>query len=404
MEQQQRKRITNAMRVGAVALTAIAALGACDIFPSFGGEPTTVTAELSGSISEDMTLESGNLYSVTDDVSVSAALTIQEDVYLQFASDTRLLIGSDGRIDAQGTESDPIVMRGAEEVAGYWRGIEIHSSDITNTLSYVNIMHTGSAELNSDAKTAIMVEGFAAGVVAIENVTVSDATGYGVVLQNGGTLQSFSGNVFESVDGFPVRVHVSQVHKLDGTNIYDGTNTDNRVEVEGGTIEEAVTWPAAGSGVHYFVNDDVGVSAELTVAAGAVLEFASAVKLNIHSSGGIIADASGGDTIVFTGAVEQAGYWIGIELNSAAVTNLMDNVEISYAGHTTAFSGGEQANMLLDGFNGAQLTLQNSTISHGPAHGVYVENGATFTNGGGNTFTSIGDDNGGTYQHVLNEN
>ncbi len=392
------------MRAGAVALTAIAALGACDVFPFFGGEPTTVTAELSGSISEDMTLESGNLYSVTDDVSVSAALTIQEGVYLQFASGTRLLIGSDGRIDAQGTESDPIVIRGAEAVAGYWRGIEIHSSDITNTLSYVNIMHTGSAELNSDAKTAIMVEGFAAGVLAIEHVTVSDAVGYGVIVQSGGTLLSFSANTFENIEGMPARIHGTQVHKLDGTNIYDSTNTDNRVEVDGGTLDADVTWAALSGDVPYFVSDGIGVSAELTLSPGVLLHFGSALRLIINNSGSIIADGSAGDTIVLTGAEQVAGYWRGIELNSPAATNLMDNVEISYAGHPNGFSGGAEANMLLDGFNGALLTLQNSTISHGPAHGIVVENGATLTDGGGNAFTSIGDDNGGSYQDILDEN
>lgn len=387
-----------------MAVLILSTLSACQFFPFFGGEPSTVAAELSGTISEDTTLEAGSLYAVTDDVTISATLTIEKGTYVRFASNTRLLIGSDGKIDAQGTADDPIVMKGAEEVAGYWKGVEIHSSDVTNIIKHVHIMHTGSAELNSDARTAIMVEGFAAGVVAIENVTVSDAVGYGVIVQNGGTLQSFSANTFEDIDGMPARIHGTQVHTLDGTSTYATSNSDNRVEVDGGTLEADVTWTALSGDVPYFMSDGISVSAELTLSPGVLLHMGSALRLIINGSGSIIADGSTGDTIVFTGAEQVAGYWRGIEVNSPAATNLMDNVEISYAGHPNGFSGGAQANMLLDGFSGALLTLQNSTISNGPANGIVVENGATLTDGGGNTFTSIGDDNGGSYQDILDEN
>lgn len=384
------------VRLSAISLLA-ALLGSCGLL-GLGGEPTVASGELAGSIEEAMTLEAGNLYLVTDDVTVDAEVTIEEGAILEFASDVRFLI-RDGSIQAVGTANDPIIMRGSTETAGFWRGIEIHSSDVTNVFEYVEIHHAGSSELNSDAKTAIMVEGFAAGVLGIEHVAVSDTVGYGLIVQDGGTLQSFSENTFSNIDGTPVRVAVEQLHKMDSNSTFDSSNTTNHVEVEGGTIADDVTWPALG-GVPYFVNDTVTVNGDITVEAGTTVAFASAIRLIVN--GGLIADGSSAE-IVFTGETEQAGYWRGIEWNSSNVTNLLDNVEVSYAGHPNGFSGGYEANMLLDGFSGAQLTVRDSTISHGLAHGIVVESGATLTTEGSNTFTDIGDDNAG-FEDILDEN
>ncbi len=388
--------------IGVTALVAIALLvfAGCDpLLGLFGGEPTVVTSELEGTY-DDLTLESGNLYRVTDDVQFDGLLTIEEDVYIEFDSDTWLYIRDGGSINAIGTADNPIVMRGSTETPGFWQGVFIRSSNVTNTMEHVNIQHTGSSEIDGDI-AAIVLEGFYGGAANLSNVSVSEAVGYGLTVQNGATLQSFSSNSFASIDGSPVKIHVSEVHEIDSASTFDATNTNNYIEVEGGTLEETVTWSALAGSVPYYVNENTTIGASLTIEAGVIMEFGSAVRFFISGDGGIVADASAGDPIVFTGAEQVAGYWRGIEINSSDVTNLMDNVEISYAGHPTGFSGGDTGNMLLDGFYQGYLTLRNSTVSNGAAHGIVVENGGTLVDSG-ITFTNVGDDNVG-YQDVVYE-
>ena len=112
-----------------VTVLAFVVLGACNL-PLFGGAPANVEAEISGSISEDTVLEEGKRYAITDDVTVESTLTIEPGVYLDFAADTYMLVR--GTILASGTAEAPIVMRGAVQETGYWRGVQINSSDITN--------------------------------------------------------------------------------------------------------------------------------------------------------------------------------------------------------------------------------------------------------------------------------
>ena len=378
---------TNIRMVSLVGITVavLLTLSGCDLAGLLGlGEPA-ITQELSGTISEDTTLVADTGYAVTDDVTVNAALTIQEGVVLEFASDTRFYI-RDGSISAVGTESNPIIFRGQTAQAGFWKGIQVNSSNITNTLEYVEVSHTGSSELDGD-KTAIMVEGFSQGALNVVNVTVSDAEGYGLVVQSDGSLRSFASNAFQNIDGAPVKVDATQAGELDAASTYT-ENTTNVVEVSGTLMDADSTWVALSDDVPYRVLDDLTVDATLTIAAGATVEFASAGILIINSSGGVIdAQGTAADPIVFTGAEQVAGYWRGIEIESSAVTNVMDYVTVSYAGHPTGL-GGDVAAIQLDGFPNAQLSLTNSTISNSDGDGVVVESGATLT-ANNNTYVDI---------------
>lgn len=394
------KHITTRGALILVAATVV--LSGCDPFAFFGGgEPTTVTEELSGTISENATLESGNLYAVTGNLTVEESLTIEPGTYLEFAADTRLLISGNGSINAIGTSDDPIVMRGAQDVSGFWKGIEIHSSNTTNRLEHVTIANTGSSELSGEL-AAILVDGLYDGKIALSNVTITDGDGYGVYVESGGTLEAFSANSFSALGEAPAHIHATQVHILDGTSTY-ANSTNNYVEVGGGTVEDDVTWAALPEGVAYRADGNLTFDGGLVVQAGTTIEFESAVRLLISGSGSITADGSTGGTITFAGAQAVKGYWLGIEIHSSNATNILDEVQISDAGHTTGLSG-NQTSLLIDGLYDGYLTLQNSTIVHGGGHGMVVENGGTFINGGGNAFEDTGDDNGGSYQDILDEN
>jgi hypothetical protein len=372
-----------------VPVLAFVVLGACNL-PLFGGAPANVEAEISGSISEDTVLEEGKRYAITDDVTVESTLTIEPGVYLDFAADTYMLVR--GTILASGTAEAPIVMRGAVQETGYWRGVQINSSDITNVFEHVMVMHTGSSEL-ADNKTAILIEGFSRGVLNLKNVTISDVEGYGLFVEASGTIRDFTSNNFTDIGGTPVAVPVDQVHTLDANTTFDSSsNTRNAVEITGGTLElqNEVTWTALNSSVPYYITDNITLNSDLVISEDAIFEMDSEI-LFLARDGGIRALGSADEPVIFRGAVEQAGYWRGIQINSSDMTNLLQNVEVRHAGHPTGFQGTQdaEANILVEGFSQGYLTLKDSTVADGGGYGVFVENSATFVEEGTNTFENL---------------
>lgn len=359
---------------------------------------------LSGTIDSDRTLESNTRYTVNDSLSVEAELTIDSGAILEFAEDTQLLVRDSGVIRAIGTAARPIIFRGATENAGFWRGVLIYSNNSQNRLEHVNISHTGSNEIGGQ-RGALVLDGFRTGALAVVNVTITNGTGHGLVVENNATLLEFATNTFGNLSDTPVRITPNQIAQLDSLSTFESSNSDNRVEIdEFGSVDADATWPDPS--IAYFVPDLLTVDSALTIEEGARLEFAASVRMEINRDGALIADASGGDPIVFTGTVETPGHWRGIQIESDDSRNIMDNVVVRYAGELGGFAGGENGNVYLyGGLEAAFLTLRNSTIADGLSHGVVYDSNTTLTDDGTNqttpfasvTMSNIGDEVAGGY-------
>ena len=137
-----------------------------------GGEETTV---LQGSITEDVTLKSGQTYELTGAYTVEegATLNIEPGVRIVAQYDDvvdYILVKQGAKINAVGTQSAPIVMTSEQEEPGAWGGIHIcgrahtnaeggqgsseiggaayggnDDSDNSGTLRYVRVEYTGYA-------------------------------------------------------------------------------------------------------------------------------------------------------------------------------------------------------------------------------------------------------------------
>lgn len=87
-------------------------------------------ADLQGEISSDMTLEAGNTYTLSGGFHVKdgATLTIEEGVTIKSVDDNvvdYILIEQGGKIMAEGTAENPIVMTSDLKKAGSWGGLHI---------------------------------------------------------------------------------------------------------------------------------------------------------------------------------------------------------------------------------------------------------------------------------------
>lgn len=99
--------------------------------------PEPETSVLQGSITSDLTLKSGNSYTLNGEflVKEGATLNIEPGVRIIAQYDDRvdyILIEQGGKINAEGTAADPIVMTSSKEEPGAWGGIHICGRAHTN--------------------------------------------------------------------------------------------------------------------------------------------------------------------------------------------------------------------------------------------------------------------------------
>ena len=95
----------------------------------------------------------------TDDIyEVTAALTLEDGVRIQFVDGAGLAIEETGSINAIGNEISPIVLQGiSANAVGSWRGIIIYSDKTANALNYVTIKGAGGDEFNSNGERGSLV-------------------------------------------------------------------------------------------------------------------------------------------------------------------------------------------------------------------------------------------------------
>jgi hypothetical protein len=405
-------------RIIAIGIAVLVSFSSCDLLvgsdssgaggqDDAGGGSAVILdgGEISGTYTDDLTLERNTRYSVTGNVTMQATLTIEPGAILEFDDDTYLLIDDAGLIRAIETASNPIIFRGATETAGFWRGVLVYSDNAQNRLEHVEISHTGSGQIGGKIG-AVVLDGFNTGRMALAHVSMTTGLGHGLVVEDEATLVEMSNGTFGDLASTPILITPNHVAALDSASSFLPSNGDNRVEIDAsGVLDSDATWP--NPGVPYFVNEELDIQGALTIEDGSRFEFGASVRMEIDPGGALIADASGGERIVFTGAEQTPGYWRGIQIESDDTRNVMDYVEVSYAGELNGFAGSEEGNVYLygGGSEDAYLQLRNSTISNGASHGVSYDSDTTLTDDGTNTIvpfasvtmTNIGDDLSGSF-------
>jgi hypothetical protein len=120
-------------------------------------------------------------YQSTGGVEVTALLTLDPGVELEFEQDVGMVIRSSGGLVAVGTKTSPILLTGAREQSGYWTGVIFdHTNHPDNALEYVAVAYGGGT--NSSAN--LILDGGPADpvTVAINHCTFSQSGTCGVTL------------------------------------------------------------------------------------------------------------------------------------------------------------------------------------------------------------------------------
>jgi len=132
-------------------------------------------------------------------IDVTARLNLHAGVEIVFEENSGLGIYDNGVLNALGSPSQKIILRGADNAVGYWRGIHTETNSTSNIIRHSEIRNAGSNYVYCcNDKAALFVR---AGQMTIENSLISDSGGCGIQANSNATLMASENTFSNNIDG-----------------------------------------------------------------------------------------------------------------------------------------------------------------------------------------------------------
>ncbi len=338
---------------------------------------------------------------------IKNALNITAGNTLEFTNGAGFRLGeqssdcadTSGSLNATGTLDSPITFKGVTPGKGTWLGIGFNSSSPNNKLIYCIVSGGGSDEIYNASDFAANVTLQCDSRATIQNSTITDSGGFGIyMLDDDAELEDFEENKIVDNELAPLWMHLPQVDQLDGATSYAEGNGRPYIQVEGNAVTEADLNIKKLEVPYRIETEESGretyVEKAITIEAGAILEFETGAGLVLGSpgvdciptTGSLNAQGTTEEPIVFRGAVEGQGTWLGIGINSSTSTNLFTHCEISGGGSKQMYNAGGQGNLVIH--CSGNLTIENSTIKDSGGWGIDFVQGGNSLSESGNTFSN----------------
>ncbi|MCF0039024.1 PKD domain-containing protein [Dyadobacter fanqingshengii] len=313
-------------------------------------------------------------YVANGNVAVNAELTLKPGVVIAFARDARLEVNDNGGILlAKGDSTKPIRLIGKETKKGFWAGVIFRSSSSANTLEYVQVLHAGSKVLFSGRKAGMAIAGSSKAEVSIKNSLFEQNDGYGLWIERGVILSSFTKNTFKGNTEAGILLDADNVAKLDVNSSFTNGNGRNVVEIFASQLSKNITaevvWQGFKDKTPYRVLEGLTVDANWKISPGVVIEISEGARMSIDE-GYINAIGTPTAKIVIKGAENKPAYWRGLICYTTSANNVFEHVEIS-GGGSTALVSGKKVNIAVYGSQ-ARMQIKNSKISGSGGYGMYV--------------------------------
>ena len=359
--------------------------------------PTTISSD----ITSDKVLPKGNCYRVDGEIVVDdAKLEIKPGVQMFFEEGAGMyVVGSNGLIEAVGTDKDEIVFAGTKEMRGWWDGLGFFN-DNSNKLHHVVIKHTGKEKWNAGTNkpAAITVaedeNGTSGngdpGKVSVQDSTIEDNSHYGVYVGNVAPSDAidFANNTLKN-NGTPMFLPAYALNGLSGTSTFKGNDNDV-VQVKADYwLGLKVTVSALDVPYEILQNIRLGAKdkydGQLIVETGVVAQFESRPGIEVEDQAMITVEGTKSDPVRFTGTNQNRGHWHGIMIgNTTNGGNKLEWLTVEYAGSGSWQSySNSPAGITVGGVgsNGykAAASIEHTTVRESGGYGVLI--GAAMTDG-----------------------
>lgn len=192
--------------------------------------PPAESTDLSGSMSEDRTLDPTKQYTVTGAFSVEAGATLTipagTKIVSESGTDKYIVVQKGAMIDIQGTASAPVVMTSSNETPGDWGGLVIAGNAVTTegmdaTAEVGGILYGGNDDADSSGSIEYLVINYAGAQINAEsqyNGLTLYSVGSGTTIENVAIMNGTD----DGVEFFGGTVSV--------TNLYLENNEDDAVD------------------------------------------------------------------------------------------------------------------------------------------------------------------------------
>jgi uncharacterized protein len=302
---------------------------------------------------------------------IQARVVIQPGTHFLFPNAGGLNVTETGSLKAVGTPTDSITFRGDEPIPGHWEGIWFDSNSSENELTYVDVAHCG---FNSNANITVNF----GDRLKMTHSSSRWGTFSGLNVAEDADISGFGSNSFRNNAGPPVEIHAQTIGSLDSNTQYAGGNGQEYIQVAGGEVTTAQTWPATDAPFLMLTNSIATLMSPVSIQPGAHFLFEQTTGITVEAGGALRAVGTEEHPITFLGSPPDAGIWFGITVASGDTQNELTYVEIGHGGFQDA------ANVLL-GAN-AVMTITHSFIHDSAACGVRWEETSTYT-GSDNTIS-----------------
>ena len=335
------------------------------------------TIELSGTISSDSTLvdlfsdPTQPDYLIVGNLDIEAMLTIEPGVVIYVQQDLGIDINGAGILKADGETDDMIVITGENQSNnGFWRGLNIYSNSVENSISNAEISYGGSVSAGTYFENATLTIDRAK--MQMTDVTITNSGGYGIQTRRNESEFPMQNMIFESNDLGHAYIHTDQMGYFDNGGSFDGGYV---FVYSGDTTADMDIANLNGAKYQIMAKSDFGHA--VTIEPGTEFEFATDAGLDINNGAKIIAQGTATDKIVFTGVSKAPGAWRGIFIGTSSVDNILEHVDISYGGSSEIRTYFGKTNMAIDN---AKVTLRNVSITDSDGYGIQTRrDGSTFS-------------------------
>lgn len=306
-----------------------------------------------------------------------ATLVFDAGTEYQFAAGAGLELGADGSvttISVNGTEAEPVVLRGEIADAGSWTGIAIRGNVSTDSaLHHLEISHAGGSD-----SAALHIQS----AITVDHVAVKDSE-EGVRIDAQGLKAGSTALSVTRTGAPPLVVAADALVSLPQGGSFSG-NEEDYIAISGGDYTAVGT--VVDLGVPYRVLGTIETQggSSLTLAPGTEFVMAEDTTIHVGADGGSATFAAEGTAdapIRFIGLEAEAGYWGGVELGSnMASSSRLSYVEIRHGGGGTMgaclrlSSTVEVANSTFGNCAGFGLLHETSDISDYAASNTFEGN------------------------------